>query len=125
MIFDFAAKFDPQPYHLDQSAAEASFFGGLCASGWQVATLATQLTGEVLLEAGIPFIDLTSIEKLKWEQPTFVDEFISVEITLGERSSESTIPLCDNLSVEISVLSRNSKVLASLLCNVAIDRTLA
>jgi acyl dehydratase len=35
----FAEKFDPQPYHLDREAADASLFGGLCASGWHVSTL--------------------------------------------------------------------------------------
>jgi acyl dehydratase len=30
----FAARFDPQPFHLDESAAAHSHFGKLCASGW-------------------------------------------------------------------------------------------
>ena len=30
----FAQEFDPQPFHLDEEAGEASIFGGLCASGW-------------------------------------------------------------------------------------------
>ncbi len=35
----FAAKFDPQPYHLDRDAGKDSLFGGLCASGWHVSAL--------------------------------------------------------------------------------------
>ncbi len=31
-IVDFARKFDPQPFHIDEAAAEASIFGGLTAS---------------------------------------------------------------------------------------------
>ena len=30
----FASLYDPQPFHLDDAAAEASFFRGLSASGW-------------------------------------------------------------------------------------------
>ncbi len=30
----FAAEFDPQPFHLDETAARASLFQGLAASGW-------------------------------------------------------------------------------------------
>jgi acyl dehydratase len=30
----FAARFDPQPFHLDEEAAARSHFGGLVASGW-------------------------------------------------------------------------------------------
>ena len=32
-IKEFAAEFDPQPFHLDEAAAEASVFKGLAASG--------------------------------------------------------------------------------------------
>ena len=30
----FAARFDPQPFHLDEEAGKNSVLGGLCASGW-------------------------------------------------------------------------------------------
>ena len=42
-IRGFAQKFDPQPYHLDRDAAEASLFGGLCASGWHVSAMMMKL----------------------------------------------------------------------------------
>ncbi len=32
-IIEFAGRFDPQPFHLDDAAAERSYFRGLCASG--------------------------------------------------------------------------------------------
>ena len=39
-IVGFARKFDPQPFHLDEAAAAASIFGGLCASGWHTVSAA-------------------------------------------------------------------------------------
>jgi acyl dehydratase len=36
-IKEFAAEFDPQPFHLDEAAAEASVLRGLAASGWHTA----------------------------------------------------------------------------------------
>ena len=33
----FAAKYDPQRFHLDEREAEGSVFGALCASGWHTA----------------------------------------------------------------------------------------
>ena len=38
-ILDFARQFDPQPFHVDETAAEKTHFGGLCASGWHTAAL--------------------------------------------------------------------------------------
>ncbi|MGB9647257.1 MAG: MaoC/PaaZ C-terminal domain-containing protein, partial [Stellaceae bacterium] len=35
----FAAEFDPQPFHLDEAAAQGSVFRGLAASGWHTAAL--------------------------------------------------------------------------------------
>ncbi|GIS24433.1 MAG: hypothetical protein CM15mP125_1200 [Gammaproteobacteria bacterium] len=57
-IVAFASQFDPQPYHLDKEAAEQSIFGGLCASGWHIAALATRLVNETLIENGLPFIEI-------------------------------------------------------------------
>lgn len=33
----FAAKYDPQRFHMDEREAERSVFGALCASGWHTA----------------------------------------------------------------------------------------
>ncbi len=35
----FAAKYDPQPFHMDEKAAAESHFGALCASGWHTAAV--------------------------------------------------------------------------------------
>ena len=45
-IRDFAARFDPQPFHLDEAAAQASLFKGLAASGWHTAALTMRLLVE-------------------------------------------------------------------------------
>ena len=33
-IIAFAQTYDPQPFHVDEVAAQASIYGGLIASGW-------------------------------------------------------------------------------------------
>ncbi len=35
----FSMKYDPQPFHIDPEAAKASFYGGVIASGWHVASV--------------------------------------------------------------------------------------
>lgn len=42
-IVAFARSFDPQPFHLDPTAADGSVFGGLTASGWHTAALTMRL----------------------------------------------------------------------------------
>src|ERR1051326_1680933 len=53
-IKQFAAEFDPQPFHLDEAAAEASVFRGLAASGWHTAAISMRLlVGSLPLAGGI------------------------------------------------------------------------
>ena len=63
----FAAEFDPQPFHLDEAAAERSLFKGLAASGWHTAAL----TMRMLVES-VPLADgLVGAElEVTWPKPT-------------------------------------------------------
>jgi acyl dehydratase len=63
----FAAEFDPQPFHLDEEAAEKSLFKGLAASGWHTAALTMRMLVEsVPLEDGLVGADLS----ISWPKPT-------------------------------------------------------
>ncbi|HET7708230.1 MAG TPA: MaoC family dehydratase [Sphingomicrobium sp.] len=63
----FAAEFDPQPFHLDEAAAEKSLFKGLAASGWHTAALTMRLlVDSVPLEEGLVGAELS----ISWPKPT-------------------------------------------------------
>jgi acyl dehydratase len=81
-IKEFAREFDPQPFHLDESAAKGSVFGGLAASGWHTAAVAMRL----LVEGGLPFgngiIGLGG--DLAWPKPTRPGDTLHVESEILE-----------------------------------------
>jgi acyl dehydratase len=63
----FAAEFDPQPFHLDEAAAQGSLFGGLAASGWHTAALTMRMLVESMpLADGLVGAEL----QLAWPKPT-------------------------------------------------------
>ena len=66
-IKDFAREFDPQPFHLDEQAAEASFFQGLAASGWHTMAITMRL-----LVDSLPFACgvIGAGAEISWPQPT-------------------------------------------------------
>lgn len=76
-IIAFAAKFDPQPFHLDPAAAQTSFFGGLVASGWHTASLTMRL----LIESGMPMAGgiIGLNVAIKWVKPVRPDDLLMVE----------------------------------------------
>ena len=120
-IVTFASRFDPQPYHLDAEAAEQSIFGGLCASGWHIAALATRLVSETLLKNGHPFVEMISVSQLKWSRPIFVNEQISVRIALDESLSESPIPHTRAQSLQVDVCNGEGAVVAKMSAIAAIS----
>lgn len=78
----FAAEFDPQPFHLDDDAAQYTVFGGLSASGWHTAAVAMRLlvTGGLPLGNGI--IGLGG--ELAWPKPTRPGDTLHVESEIIE-----------------------------------------
>src|SRR5476649_2035849 len=57
-IVEFARLYDPQPMHLDEEAAKASFFGRLVASGWQTLGVTMRLMVEAKPLGTTPLIGL-------------------------------------------------------------------
>jgi acyl dehydratase len=42
-IIEFARKYDPQPFHVDEEAGRRSIYGGLIASGWHTVAMFMRL----------------------------------------------------------------------------------
>src|SRR5687767_12511898 len=78
----FAAEFDPQPFHLEEAAAERSVFHGLAASGWHTAAVTMRLlvTGGLPLANGI--IGLGG--EIVWSKPTRPGDMLHVESEILE-----------------------------------------
>ena len=63
----FATEFDPQPFHLDEAAANASFFKGLAVSGWHTAAIAMRLRVQTIRVTG--GMVGAGIEEIRWTKP--------------------------------------------------------
>ena len=64
----FAPESDPQPYHLDEAAAEGTTFKGLAAWGWHTAAIAMRLAVEVGPFGPHPLLGL-GVDELRWLAP--------------------------------------------------------
>ncbi len=80
-ILAFAGQFDPQPFHLDDAAAQASVFGRLCASGWHTCAMAMRLmVDNFLCEAAS--LGSPGLESLKWTKPVFPGDVLTLRHTI-------------------------------------------
>jgi acyl dehydratase len=85
----FASQFDPQPFHLDETAARNSIFGGLAASGWHTAAMTMRLmVGSNFKLAG--GLIGAGVEELRWPRPVRPGDRLRVQIDVLEvRPSQS------------------------------------
>jgi acyl dehydratase len=103
----FAAEFDPQPFHLDASAAHATIFKGLAASGWHTAAVAMRLlvTGGLPLGNGI--IGLGG--ELTWPNPTRPGDNLHVESEIVEIVPSRSKPNQAVVKVKSTTLNQEGK----------------
>ena len=98
----FAAAFDPQPFHVDEAAAECSHFGGLVASGWHTASgwmklnvLALQRWTEELRAAGVPIATKgpsPGFEALAWPNPVHAGDTVTFEREIAAKRPSRSRP---------------------------------
>ncbi|MEY4561208.1 MAG: hypothetical protein RLZZ618_485 [Pseudomonadota bacterium] len=86
----FAQQFDPQPFHLDEAAAQDTMFGGLAASGWHTAAITMRLlvTGSMKIEGGL----IGSNAELSWPSPTRADDVLHVDSEVIELQPSRSRP---------------------------------
>jgi len=73
----FAARFDPQPFHLSETDADKSFFAGLAASGWHTASI----TMSLLVKSGMPIAGglIGAGGEITWPRPTRPGDVLQAE----------------------------------------------
>jgi acyl dehydratase len=101
----FAAQFDPQPFHLDETAAENTFFHGLAASGWHTASI----TMSLLVRSGMPIAGgLIGVGgELTWPRPTRPGDTLTVESEILAVTPSRSRP--ERGMIKVHSITRNQK----------------
>lgn len=88
-IREFAEQYDPQPFHVDEAAAENSIFGSLAASGWHTASMTMRLLVDGFLDPESS-MGGEGVEELRWHEPVYPGDTLEIELEiLDKRVSES------------------------------------
>jgi acyl dehydratase len=104
-IKDFAAAYDPQPFHLDEAAAHDSTFGGLAASGWHTAAMTMSLIvgSEFRPAGGI----LGFGGELQWLKPVRPGDELHVESEIIELRESRSRPEHGLVKARVTTLNQH------------------
>jgi len=90
-ILRFAAEFDPQPFHLDEAAAEQTILNGLAASGWHTAAIAMRLAITARPFGPHPLFG-AGVDELRWLKPVRPGDTLHLEGEVVELRPSRTKP---------------------------------
>ncbi len=118
-IKDFAAKFDPQVFHLDEEAAKATFFGGLAASGWHTAAMTMRLIVETLPIAGGV---IGAGGTIAWPKPLRPGAVLSLECEILEIRPSRSRPDRGMLKIKFTTREDTGEVVQTLVADLVVPR---
>ncbi|HKS86570.1 MAG TPA: MaoC family dehydratase [Pseudolabrys sp.] len=128
----FAARFDPQPFHVDEQAARNSHFGALVASGWHTAVVWMRLMvaqrrrmAESARRNGEPVAAMgpaLGFRELKWLKPVYADDTVEYESeVVAARISESR-PGLGLLTIRSTGVNQHGDMVISFLSTTFVER---
>ncbi len=117
----YAAQFDPQPFHLDEAAAERTLFKGLAASGWHTMSITMRL----MVDGGLPIaggIVGAGSDELRWPRPTRPGDTLRVQCEVLEARPSKSRPDQGLIRVRITTLNQNDEPVLTLIGNLVVPR---
>lgn len=90
-MIEFAAEFDPQPFHLDEQAARATLFGGLAASGWYSCSVLMRMMADAFV-LNAASMGAPGVEEVKWLAPIRPDDELHMRATVMETRVSKSRP---------------------------------
>ena len=90
-VFEFAERYDPQPFHIDEEAAKNSIYGGIIASGWHTCSMVMRLMCDSYL-LNSTSLGSPGIEEVKWLLPVCPDDVLTACRTVTETRASASKP---------------------------------
>jgi len=112
-VLAFASAFDPQPFHLDDAAAEASLFGRLSASGWHTCAMTMRMMcDDYLLDSAS--LGSPGVDSLRWLKPVYPGDTLRVRLTVLEARPMASRPSVGLVRSRWEVMNQASDIVLSM-----------
>lgn len=107
-IIEFAAKYDPMPFHLDKESAAKSVYGGLTASGWHSCLIMMGMIHNRFLSMettlGSPGMECS------WIKPVRPGDYLRGELTVDSSRISQSRPDMGIVTTTATLTNRNDDV---------------
>lgn len=89
-VLEFATKYDPQAFHLDNEAAAQTHFGRISASGWHTCAMTMRMLVDNMKVNAQAGLGSPGVDEIRWLKPVYPGDTLRVESEiLSKRQSVS------------------------------------
>jgi acyl dehydratase len=119
-VTDFAVRFDPQPFHLDEVAARDTLFAGLAASGWHTAAVTMRLQ----VEDGPPIACglVGASAQIGWPRPTYPGDTLRATCEIVEVRVSRSRPDRGLVTMLTTTVNQRDEVVQTLTATLVVPR---
>ena len=108
-VMDFAAKFDPQPFHLSDEEAAKTHFGRIAASGWHTAAMAMRMIVDNFAVSEQASLGGIGIDELRWLKPVYPGDVLSLETEVLEKTPSRSRPEMGSFRTRTTVFNQQDE----------------
>jgi len=116
-VMDFAAKYDPQPFHLDDAAAAQTHFGRLSASGWHTCAMTMAMLVENMKSHRQAGLGSPGIDNLRWIKPVYPGDTLRVETKVISKRRSASRPEMGLFKSTVRVFNQDDEAVLEMTSN--------
>ncbi len=113
-IVAFAAQYDPQPMHMDETAGRDSLLGGLGASGWHSCAIVMRMIYDAVL-ADTASMGSGGVDEVQWLRPIRPGDRLTLRGTVLEGRTSRSRPDMGILSVRYELYNSHGEHVMTML----------
>lgn len=116
-VLEFAGKYDPQAFHLDQDAAAKTHFGRISASGWHTCAMTMRMMVDNMKEHQQAGLGSPGVDQLRWKKPVYPGDVLRVETTLLEKRRSKSRPEMGIFKSRGQTINQDGEVVLEMVSN--------
>lgn len=115
-IIDFASKYDPQTFHLDEDAAKNGPFGRLTSSGFMTLGKSfTQIFNTNVFNGSS--MGAWGLDELRWTKPVYPGDTLKTQVEVLEKKLSSKNPIKGTVRLKQTVYNQNEDIVMTWISN--------
>ena len=116
-VIEFAKKYDPQAFHLDDEVAAKTHFGRLSASGWHTCAMTMAMMVENMKNVKQAGLGSPGVDQLMWKRPVYPGDTLRVESEVIEKRRSKSRPEMGLFKSRAKVFNQNDDVVLEMTSN--------